>query len=123
MKITLPIDAVPQKRTGTSKYGKRFDPAKSRQFKKDFATLVQLFTRGKILFTGAVKVDIKIFRQGTEFKSGVTSRQFGDVDNLAKGILDACNGLLWIDDAQVTDLHISKNLADYPYVELSVEEN
>ncbi len=73
------------------------------------------------MFTGAVKVDIKIFRQAIKFKSGVTVRQFGDVDNLAKGILDACNGVLWIDDAQITDLHITKNLAESPYVELSVE--
>lgn len=75
------------------------------------------------MFTGAVKVDIKVFRQANKFKSGVTSRQFGDADNLAKAILDACNGILWIDDAQVVDLHITKNLAASPYVELSVEEN
>lgn len=120
MKITVPIDAPPQQRTNTGKYGNRFDPQKSRQFKKDFATLVQLLNRGANFFTGAVKVDIKVYRQSSKFKS-VTVRKYGDADNIAKGILDACKGILWHDDAQVADLHITKNLADMPRVELSVE--
>ena len=121
MKLTIPIDAVSQERPRV--YNRvAVDPPKSRQFKKDFATFVQLLNRGKNFFTGAVKVDIKVFRQADKFKSGVTSSQFGDVDNLAKGILDACKGILWIDDRQVADLHITKNLAESPYVELSVED-
>lgn len=120
MKITVPIDAVPQ---GRPRVVNRiaFDPEKSRQFKKDFATLVQLLNSGANFFTGAVKVDIKVYRQSSKFKS-VTVRQYGDADNIAKGILDACKGILWHDDAQVADLHITKNLADKPRVELSVEE-
>ena len=31
-----------------------------------------------------------------------------DVDNLAKQVLDALNGVLWLDDAQVVDLHERK---------------
>lgn len=30
-----------------------------------------------------------------------------DLDNI-KGLLDACTGILWLDDGQVTDLHITK---------------
>jgi Holliday junction resolvase RusA-like endonuclease len=31
-----------------------------------------------------------------------------DVDNYAKGVLDACNGLLWSDDSLVKTLIVSK---------------
>jgi len=29
----------------------------------------------------------------------------GDLDNLVKTVLDACQGILWIDDIQVVELH------------------
>lgn len=43
-----------------------------------------------------------------------TSKQLGDADNLAKAVMDAItdSGVVWIDDAQVTDLHVTKRYAD-----------
>ena len=32
----------------------------------------------------------------------------GDVDNLAKSILDGLNGVLYLDDKQIVDLHIRR---------------
>ncbi len=32
-----------------------------------------------------------------------------DLDNLSKGVLDACNGIVWVDDQQVTALHLVKH--------------
>ena len=116
----IPIDAVPQGRPRFYN-GVATDPARSRHFKTDFATLVKVMKRGANILTGLLKVEIKVYRRKTKFKDGLTDNQFGDVDNLAKGILDACNGILWEDDRQITDLHITKNLSDEPRVELSVE--
>ena len=31
-----------------------------------------------------------------------------DIDNLAKAVLDSCNGLLWVDDCIITDLSARK---------------
>jgi Holliday junction resolvase RusA-like endonuclease len=31
-----------------------------------------------------------------------------DLDNLSKAILDACNGIVWVDDKQIIDLHLTK---------------
>jgi Holliday junction resolvase RusA-like endonuclease len=47
-----------------------------------------------------------------------------DVDNLAKGTLDALNGLLFLDDAQIVDCRVEKWIAaegEQPHVELIVE--
>lgn len=31
-----------------------------------------------------------------------------DIDNYAKAVLDACNGVLWLDDSQIISLYASK---------------
>ena len=31
-----------------------------------------------------------------------------DIDNVAKAVLDACNGIVYIDDVQVVSLHVTK---------------
>ena len=41
-------------------------------------------------------------------------------DNLSKCILDGCNKILWLDDKQVTDLHITKQIGDVPGVLVTV---
>lgn len=118
MKLTIPIDAVPQKRADTQKGSKRrFDPAKSRKFKHDFAILVKSLANSAF-FSGELKVELHIFRNF----SRKSHAWFGDIDNLVKSIFDALKGVLWIDDRQVVDLHVTKNLSTTPRVELTIEE-
>lgn len=48
-----------------------------------------------------------------------------DCDNLAKSTLDALAQLLWVDDAQITDLKVSKWIAagdEQPHVVIEVSE-
>lgn len=50
------------------------------------------------------------------------SRNAGDADNLFKS-LDALNGLLWVDDSIITDLHIRKRYtAELARTEIIVKE-
>ena len=35
-----------------------------------------------------------------------------DLDNLAKGVLDAANGILWVDDAQIVQLSVEKQYGE-----------
>jgi Holliday junction resolvase RusA-like endonuclease len=45
-----------------------------------------------------------------------------DIDKLARGSLDAMKGVLWNDDAQVTELHVKKSYAlDQPSAYIEVE--
>lgn len=76
--------------------------------------------RGHEPFTGAVKVELRIYRN----RKSAISKRFGDADNLAKIILDAITetGAVWKDDCQVTDLHVIKATAPNPSVELTIEE-
>lgn len=45
-----------------------------------------------------------------------------DADNVLKGIKDACNGILWKDDAQVVLLTVRKLYAAQPCVVVAVRE-
>lgn len=51
-----------------------------------------------------------------------TSRN-GDVDNYAKCILDALNGLMYEDDSQVTTLYVTKKYGNDPYALVRIEED
>lgn len=47
-----------------------------------------------------------------------------DCDNLAKVVMDAGNGVLWLDDGQIAELHVEKWIGaqgEAPYVRLVVE--
>lgn len=43
-----------------------------------------------------------------------------DIDNCTKAIFDALNKIVWIDDTQVVDKHVSKHFSDDPRVEVRV---
>lgn len=121
MKITVPIDVVPQSRPRFFN-GRAYDPPKSKQFKKDFAQLVSTLRPNSAIYTGEIHVELHIFRPASKFKKGVTSARYGDIDNLVKGIFDALTGVVWKDDRQISKLTVTKNLADSPRVEISIEE-
>lgn len=45
-----------------------------------------------------------------------------DIDNIAKGVFDACNGILWVDDKQVVECHLYKRYGEKPFASITVEE-
>ncbi len=116
MKLSIPIDTIPQGRPRFY-HGIAIDPPKSRQFKKDLALMVNSLAESAF-YTGEISLKIDIYRN----KKSVTSRRYGDIDNLAKAILDGLNGVMWQDDSQITHLQVTKNLAKTPRIEIDIEE-
>ncbi|MCY1435909.1 Endodeoxyribonuclease RusA [compost metagenome] len=43
-----------------------------------------------------------------------------DIDNVVKAICDALNGIVWMDDVQVTDLVVRKRFGSDPHVEATI---
>ena len=118
MNLKIPIDVIPQGRPRVIK-GRAYDPPKSAKFKRDFAALLHTDTD---LMTDTLKVDITVYRAASKFKQGASSKRYGDCDNLAKGILDACNGVIWQDDSQILKLSVEKAVASEPQIVLIVDE-
>lgn len=46
-----------------------------------------------------------------------------DLDNMAKSVLDALNGLAYIDDSQIYSLTLFKTYSEQPRTELMLEES
>ena len=49
-------------------------------------------------------------RVKVELVFGLPDRVRRDVDNLSKGVLDACRKIVFVDDTQVVDLHVVKHV-------------
>lgn len=45
-----------------------------------------------------------------------------DIDNLIKGLFDALNNLIWVDDNRVVDMTVFKVYGEKPGIEIEVEE-
>ena len=119
MKLTLWIDTPPQGRPRFTRSGIAYDPPESRKFKAKFAQMILEQLPPMQPLTGRISVRVEIYRQ---FKSATTPK-FGDIDNLAKIILDAINdtGAIWKDDRLITELTIVKATAPEPRVEIWIE--
>ena len=46
-----------------------------------------------------------------------------DVDNIAKAVLDALNGLVYVDDKQITDLRVRKRYATVERIEVIIQDD
>ena len=103
MKITAEITPIPlgRPRVNTTNRG-RYLPKRSKDFKEELAQLVKL-KRPKCS-EKPLKVTLHFYKNVK-----ATGKTYGDLDNLAKAVLDALNGILWQDDSQITELHAYKH--------------
>lgn len=62
---------------------------------------------------GGVAVEIEVYRRLPKSAPKSLKQEQDlhkpDVDNVAKSVLDALNGVAWLDDCQVLDLHVVKH--------------
>jgi Holliday junction resolvase RusA-like endonuclease len=127
-----PVAQGRPKFTTAGGFARAYDPAKS----KDYKSLVYeqaLAVRPAELITGAVGVKIDAYFQIPKSKSNkwklaaredrIKPTTKPDADNIAKGICDSLNGLIWRDDSQVAGLLVSKYYSDNPRVEVSIMED
>lgn len=99
MKMTIDIEPRPCPRP---RFGRRtYMPAEYVAYKAAIGALMKL--KCKTPTTENLKL-VLTFRR----KYKVQSRRYGDIDNLVKGVMDACNGILFLDDSQVVSLTAEK---------------
>lgn len=134
IEIVIPGENVAQGRpraTTVNGNVRMYDPAKSRNYKQ-YVGLIARQNAPASIFTGPLSVKIRIYRRtlksfSKKNKALAESRILRpvtkpDLDNEAKSVLDACNGILYKDDSQIVDLSVSKFYSEEPRVEIRVEE-
>lgn len=104
MKIAFSVDVrpVPQPRPRVV-HGHAYEPRRVSNYKKIIRTIAKFHMRGRIPINSPVTADIIIRRNITS-----TSKNFGDVDNHIKSVLDALNGICYTDDALVVRCSATK---------------
>lgn len=115
MKFEIDIEPLPQARARFGR-GKVFEPARVSAYKAAVKAAARAAMENQQPFSTALSCRIKLWRK---FK--ITSRRFGDIDNHAKSILDACNGVIFADDSQVTALTVEKYQGT-PKIEVEITE-
>ncbi|MFC0271105.1 RusA family crossover junction endodeoxyribonuclease [Metabacillus herbersteinensis] len=134
IEFTIPGEAVAQGRPRASvQRGKvqMRDPEKSKDF-KSYVKLLASQHRPSKLLTGPLAVELRVYKpilqsfsnkKKLEAKEGILRPVTKpDLDNHAKGVLDAMNKIIYNDDSQIVTLLVSKFYSDYPRVEVFIKE-
>jgi Holliday junction resolvase RusA-like endonuclease len=111
--------------------GTVYTPEKTARYEERLAWAAQNVMAGRPLLTGALKVEIFAWvtipvSKSKKFKllalaQSIWPTSKPDVDNFGKCI-DALNKIVWVDDAQIVDLHVYKRYTDRPHLAITVEE-
>ncbi|MGP7817747.1 RusA family crossover junction endodeoxyribonuclease [Niallia sp. 01092] len=111
-------------------FTRAYDPKKSKDFKQ-YVKLVASDYRPPALLEGPLALEVKVFKSSLKSfsKKKTMAAEAGelrpltkpDVDNFVKGIKDALKAVIWKDDSQVVDLHVSKWYSQNPRIEVTIK--
>ena len=126
--LTIPGEPVAKGRPRMMKSGIAFTPTKTRNYetlvKELFIISKQEMMEGQLVayidaYFGIPKSTPK--KKYPEMVNGeIRPTKRPDLDNIAKAILDALNGLAYRDDSQIVSLKIRKLYAEKPRVKISI---
>lgn len=112
-------------------FARMYTDAKTRTYEADVAAAVRAVMAGRAPLEGPLSVSLRVRlsppkSMSKRQRAAVLSGQepyFGriDCDNAAKAILDACNGIAWRDDVQITRLFVTKTAAATAGVDVRIE--
>ncbi len=132
MTFVVEGEAVPQGRPRFMRNGHAYDPQKSRDYKEQVAFVANWAMRGQSAFPKgtplkcAITIWQKIPKRFTKKQKELAENDFlrptskPDVDNIAKSITDAMNGIVYADDSQIVELICEKYYAAEPKVMVKV---
>ena len=111
--------------------GHAYTPEKTRAYEQTVRLICKTKSKGVMFDKGIpVKVGIEAYYKipksvsqkvrGSMLSGETEPCKKPDVDNLAKIILDSLNGLVYHDDAQVTELRVRKLYSDNPHVHVTI---
>lgn len=95
-----------------------YNPTDYQKYKAEVAQAAFAALGNRGMFLNEIAVKITFYR---ELPSRATSRRWGDLDNLVKGVLDALTNVVFMDDSQVVELHAYKRYGT-PRIEVSVTD-
>lgn len=121
--IHLIIDQKPlpkERPRFNTKSGHAYTPSKTAKYESHIKFAAKCVCQRP--FEGPVEVRLvfNFLKAKSSKLNHVTKRP--DIDNLTKGVLDALNGVAFIDDAQIIKLYCEKNFSAVENIEITVHE-
>jgi Holliday junction resolvase RusA-like endonuclease len=130
--ITLIVNGAPvaKARPRLGKGGRIYTPGATRAYETLVRQLAALEMRGKVPLQGAVRVEIMVelaipqswsrTKQLAAIAGEIMPASRPDIDNFVKSVLDAINGIVFGDDAQIVELRARKKFGE-PKLILTVQ--
>ena len=119
--VTIPGTPVGKGRPRFARRGafvKTYSPEKTQNYEALVKMAAQEAMQGIDPLQGAVKIELQLFvnppaswsnkKAMSALAGDIYPTTKPDLDNTLKGILDACNDIVWLDDKQVVQATISK---------------
>lgn len=108
-----------------------YTPGKTREYERQVAQAARVAMCKAPPLDRAVAVSLDIMlpvpaswskaRRADALAGHVQPTSRPDTDNYAKAVLDGCNGVVWVDDAQVVRMTAQKRYAEMPGIVVAVE--
>lgn len=119
--IIIDLPPVPKARPRMSN-GHAYTPERTRQYENAVKLIAR--TQIKRVSSGAIRLSIHFYllRPKSAKNANLRPLKRPDIDNLAKAILDALNGIAYEDDKQIVELHLYKDYSERPRTEIELEE-
>lgn len=115
--FVFPFEVVAKQRVRVVS-GRAFTPQKTKNFEHDVRVILKSKKAKKTLKPCYVFINFLIKKPKKPSKNYPSKC---DLDNYAKAMLDACNGILYEDDSQVCSLVLNKSFSDGdPYIHLAI---
>lgn len=120
IKIEAEIAPVPFNRPRFGKGKVVFNSPRYSAFKAELGYKARSAMNGKKIVTGAFKISVDIYKKSAQ---NLLSKNFGDLDNFVKAVMDALNGICFVDDAQCVEFkRCRKFKSDKPKIVIQIEE-
>lgn len=134
--VRLPIEPQPKGRPRFRVTAGRvftYTPKKTEQYENDVIKLYRQMTGG-YMFPKKTPLHVALVfgmpipkSTPKKYREQMINQELGhtkkpDVDNLAKSVLDALNGIAYPDDSQIVSLNIKKVYAEEPHVWVMIRE-
>lgn len=117
--IQINIDPVPKGRPRFSNFGKLprvYTPSKTLLYENALKTMLKAAYKGAPI-EHEICVGVFFYLKRPKTSKNVHPKTKPDLDNYLKAVLDAGNGILWKDDAIITEIHCKKAYSDTVFIE------
>lgn len=135
IRFTVPGEPVGKGRPRAFRMGngvRMHTPDKTARYENLVAMAAQQAMAGAQLIAGAVEIELLLVtappaswskkKRAVALAAEIRPTTKPDCDNVLKAIADACNGIVWIDDKQITDVTVRKRYGETPKALVTVRK-